>query len=336
MQRDMQASKTRVNRNDGMERTHDSSYVHEPVLVEEVLQLLNMREKGVYVDGTVGGGGHSLRLATALGAGGRLFGLDRDPDAVSRASRRLHDAGREATIVTGNFAELKKHAAAWGVTSFDGILLDLGISSDQLNTPERGFSFQQSGPLDMRMDPLSGSTAADIVNQASEAELAHIFREFGEELQAKRIAHAIVRRREKSPITRTDELAAIVESVVPRRGDRIHPATRVFQALRIEVNQELDSLEQALVDGLSLLSPGGRMAVISFHSLEDRRVKHQFVAHAGRMESLQEGGRRWVGTEPAVQLITKKPVTASDDEISRNPRSRSAKLRVAERLSMTS
>lgn len=301
------------------------------MLAEEVVHGLNIEASGIYVDATVGGGGHALLIAQKLGPGGHLYGFDQDPEAIQRAAPRLAHLRDRVTLMNSSFANMKVQLQARGVTQVNGILVDLGVSSDQLAAPARGFSFQQSGPLDMRMDPRQTTTAADIVNKTPESELASLLREYGEEPNAGRIACAIVRRRAAGPISRTEELASLVETVSPRRGARIHPATRVFQALRIRTNDELAALDQVLEDGVSALAPRGRMAVISFHSLEDRRVKQCFAAHVGRMESLQAGGRRWVGKQPAGHLVTRRPLVASKAECERNPRARSAKLRIFER-----
>ena len=218
------------------------------------------------------------------------------------------------------------------VSDVDGVLLDLGFSSDQMDDAARGFSFQAEGPLDMRLDRSEPRTAADLVNGMEESELADVIFELGEERDARRIARAIVAERVRSPIRTTRRLADVVAAA--KRGPRgkIHPATQTFQALRIAVNRELESLDRGLEGALALVKPGGRVGVISFHSLEDRRVKRFFAEHAGRWESLEQGGERWVGAEPQVKLVTRKPVTASEDEIRANPRARSAKLRVAERV----
>jgi 16S rRNA (cytosine1402-N4)-methyltransferase len=228
---------------------------------------------------------------------------------------------------------MKTMAEERGIGQLDGILLDLGVSSNQLDEADRGFSFQQAGPLDMRMNRSEGPTAADLVNTLSREELARVFRDYGEERSAWRIAGAIVQAREEEPFTTTGRLAEVISAEVGgRRGGRLHPATRVFQALRIAVNDEIGSLERGLQDGLDLLKAGGRLAVISFHSLEDRPVKQFFNRHAGRIEALQQGGERWVGELPRVKKITRKAIVATEQEVRENPRARSARLRVAERI----
>lgn len=305
--------------------------MHRAVLLDEVMTWLAPRQGGVYVDGTLGGGGHTRAIAAAIGPAGRLLALDRDPEAVSRARETLGDLAARCTLVRANFSDMKRVAEEHGVTDVDGVLLDIGISSDQLDEPERGFSFMRDGPLDMRMDRDGTPTAADLVNSLSESDLAEMLKRYGEEPRARAIARRVVEERRRTPFTRTAQLADAVAGVYGGRRGRIHPATQTFQALRIAVNREMDALEQGLTAGLDLLGRGGRMAVISFHSLEDRMVKRCFAEHQGRWESLQEGGRRWVGCLPQVDVLTKKPVMASDAECQANPRARSAKLRVAER-----
>jgi 16S rRNA (cytosine1402-N4)-methyltransferase len=306
--------------------------MHRSVLIEEVMELLAVTPGGSYIDGTLGNAGHSLRILREAGPEGRLLGIDRDQEALGRARERLADCEGTLHLTHGDFADMADIARKAGIEQVDGVLLDIGVSSDQLDEPSRGFSLMHDGPLDMRMDPTAGQTAADLVNNLSEQDLQGIFREYGEERHARRIAGAIVRSRADSPITGTAQFAEIVEHAAGGRRGRIHPATRVFQALRIAVNDELGSLRRGLEAGLNLLVPGGRMGVISFHSLEDRIVKRFFVSHAGRWESLAAGGEEWVGEEPRVRLLNKKPITAGDAELSENPRSRSAKFRVVERI----
>ena len=293
--------------------------------------MLDVRPGKTYIDGTVGSAGHASGIVDSVGEGGFLLGIDRDAEAVERAKARLPAGARHCRIVHGNFSDMARHAGEAGLSEVDGVLLDVGVSSDQLAAPARGFSFDRDGPLDMRMDTTRGETAAELVARLSEQELAEVLRTYGEERRARSIARAIVSARRRGPIRSTLELAGIVESAAGGRRGRLHPATRTFQALRIAVNRELESLEVGLEAGLGLLAEGGRMAVISFHSLEDRIVKHTFREHAGRWESLPAGGRTWQGREPRVRLLSKKPVRPSEAEIARNPRARSAKLRVAER-----
>ena len=273
---------------------------------------------GRYIDGTVGGGGHAAAILEASSPDGRLLGIDCDPAALAAAAARLAPYGDRVTLVRGSFREIGQLAATSGFAQVEGVVLDLGVSSYQLDTPERGFSFQAHAPLDMRLDPDAPVTAAHLVNNLPEQELADLIFRYGEERGSRRIARAIVEARQRKPVTTTDELAAIVSRALGGQRGRIHPATRTFQALRIAVNDELASLEAALPQVIDLLAPGGRMAIIAFHSLEDRIVKHTLRAEA-------QAGR--------LRIITRKPVEASVEEQRTNPRSRSARLRVAERVS---
>lgn len=297
------------------------TFQHTPVLLAEVVAALAPRPGGRYLDATVGGGGHALAVLQAAQPGGMLLGIDADPAALAATAERLADAGlgQQAVLRHGSFADLAALAAEAGFTAVDGILFDLGVSSYQLDTPERGFSFAADGPLDMRLDPTQGPTAADLVNRLSERELAGIIFQYGEEHAARRIARAIVERRRSQPFQSTADLAAVVARAVGGRHGRIHPATRAFQALRIAVNHELDRLAAALPQAVALLALGGTLAVISFHSLEDRIVKQFLRAEAA-------------GEAPRLAIITKKPVVASAAEVAANPRARSAKLRVAVRI----
>jgi 16S rRNA (cytosine1402-N4)-methyltransferase len=292
---------------------------HVPVLLEESLRYLNVRPTGVYVDATLGLGGHSAEIVKRLGPGGRLIAFDRDSEAMAKAQARLSatvaELGAEMSAVqyvSRPFSEMAEEIAPG---TLDGLMADFGVSSLQLDEAQRGFSFRTDGPLDMRMDPRSGPTAEQVVNQADEEELANLIYEFGEERRSRRIARAIVRAR---PITTTAELARVVSAAAPSmKGDKIHPATRTFQALRIRVNDELQEIQSLLKSAGSLLKPGGRVVLISFHSLEDRLVKDALRdgAKAGRFE-----------------LLMKKPVVATEQESLRNPRSRSAKLRAAQKI----
>ena len=304
---------------------------HRPVLAAEVIELLRIREDGTYLDGTAGSGGHAALILERLGPAGRLVGIDRDNEALDRCRQRFAGLTQKWTMVHGNFSDMEEIAAGQGIVALDGIVLDLGVSSEQLGTPRRGFSFMEDGPLDMRMDPEGGTTAADIVNGLSESELERILRLYGEEPAARRVVRALVMERQRERIGSTLKLADAVSAATGGRRGKIHPATRTFQALRIAVNGELEALESGLEAGLRLLKPGGRMAVISFHSLEDRLVKNCFREHAGRYESLQGGGSLRHVAEPEVTVVTRKPVTALQEETAVNPRARSAKLRVAER-----
>ena len=295
---------------------------HIPVLLKEVMDALAVRPGGRYVDGTLGRAGHAKEI---IARGGMVLGIDRDEQAIREIGEV---AGLSA--VRGRHGSLKEIADEKGWGEVDGILLDLGVSSPQLDEAGRGFSFMREGPLDMRMDRSSGLSAADIVNFESAERLEEIFREFGEVPNARRIARAIVAERKPRPFRTTIDLADFVERVVGRRGAH-HPATRVFQALRMEVNDEMGELERALEGGLELLKSGGRFAVISFESLTDRIVKRFFAKHVGRMVSLQQGGERWEGEEPRMRAVTGKAVVAAKEESDLNPRSRSAKLRAAEK-----
>ena len=295
---------------------------HIPVLLKEVMDALAVRPGGRYVDGTLGRAGHTKEI---IARGGMVLGIDRDEQAI-------REIGEVAglTAVRGRHGDLKEIANEKGWNEVDGILLDLGVSSPQLDEAGRGFSFLREGPLDMRMDRSWALSAADIVNSESAERLEEIFRELGEEPQSRRIARAIVKEREKRKFETTVEFADFIERVVGRRGAH-HPATRVFQALRMEVNDEIGELERALEGGLEILKSGGRFAVITFESLTDRIVKRFFTKHVGRMVSLQQGGERWEGEEPRMRAVTGKVVVASEEEADLNPRSRSAKLRAAEK-----
>ena len=295
---------------------------HTPVLLKETVDALSVRPGGRYVDGTLGRAGHAKEI---IARGGDVLGIDRDEQA-------LREIGNIAglTAVHGRHGDLGEIANENGWNEVDGILLDLGVSSPQLDEAGRGFSFLREGPLDMRMDRSCGLSAADIVNGESAERLEEMFRVLGEEPQAGRIARAVVRERGRKAFETTVELAELVERVVGRRSGR-HPATRVFQALRMEVNDEVGELGRALEGGLGLLRSGGRFAVITFESLTDRIVKRFFARHVGRMQSLQQGGERWEGEEPRMRAVTGKAVVAAKEETDLNPRSRSAKLRVAEK-----
>ena len=302
---------------------------HIPVLLREAVDALAVKAGGRYVDGTLGRAGHTQEI---LARGGCVLGIDRDDQAlreVEEAKSRGDEKWSRLTLARGNHGDLKEIACEKGWTEVDGILLDLGVSSPQLDEAGRGFSFLRDGPLDMRMDRSRGVTAADLVNNESAERLEEIFREWGEEPQARRIARAIVAERKEHSFTTTMELADYLERILGRRGAH-HPATRVFQALRMEVNDEMGELERALEGGFRLLRKGGRFAVITFESLTDRVVKRTFAAHVGRMVSLQQGGERWEGDLPRAKAISRKAIVAGAEETALNPRSRSAKLRVIE------
>lgn len=300
---------------------------HETVLLAETVEFLAAQPGRIIVDGTLGGGGHAEAL---LAAGARVIGLDQDPEAIAFARQRLGD-GPAFTAVQSSFAKAGEVLDALGIETVDGAMLDLGVSSRQLDAPERGFSFMHDGPLDMRMNPAAPITAADLVNTMSGNQLERIFRNLGEEPAARKVAARLVRDRMVQPFTTTRQLAEAIEAVIPRRG-RTHPATRIFQGLRIAVNRELEALEEGLAVLASRLAPGGRFAVLTFHSLEDRIVKNYFRDHAAEFIDRPE----WPEPRPnplhTFKLVTRKPVVASDAEQRANPRSRSAKLRVVERI----
>jgi 16S rRNA (cytosine1402-N4)-methyltransferase len=301
---------------------------HESVLLAETVELLAPAPVRLIVDGTLGGGGHAAAL---LAAGARVIGLDQDPEALAFAGKNLAQTGGDFQAVRGSFGKIGEVLDRLGIDKIDGALLDLGVSSRQLDAPERGFSFMRDGPLDMRMDPANPISAADLVNTMGGEQLERIFRTYGEESAARKVAARLVRDRLVRPFTTTLQLAESVESVIPRRG-RAHPATRIFQALRIAVNRELDVLAEGLEQITQRLAPGGRFAIITFHSLEDRIVKTFFKARTAEFIDRPE----WPAARPnplhLFTAITGKPVIASEAEQRANPRSRSAKLRVVERI----
>jgi 16S rRNA (cytosine1402-N4)-methyltransferase len=308
--------------------------VHRPVLLEETVGFLHPTPGGVYVDLTLGAGGHSRAILDAVGPEGRVYGVDRDPEALALASRRLARYGEAFVPVRGNHHDLLRLLREAGVFAVDGIVADLGVSSLQLDDPARGFSFREDGPLDMRMDPSSGSSAADLLATLAESELRWILKTYGEERLAGPIARAIVRERAAKPLRHTRELADLVARVAgPRaRAYRIHPATRTFQALRIAVNGEIEALESLVSDAVSALRRGGRLVAIAFHSLEDRAVKSALRALAERCICPPGLPVCGCGRENLVRILTPKPVIPSRAEIEANPRCRSARLRAAERL----
>ncbi len=303
---------------------------HVPVLLQEVLAALRPVSGGLYIDVTVGAAGHARGILELSSPEGRLLAIDADPEAVEYARSALQDMGERAVIRQGFFDELSSLAGAAGYEAVDGILADLGLSSRQLADAGRGFSFQQEGPLDMRLDPAEETvTAADLVNDLPEAELAAILYRYGEERRSRAIARAIARRR---PLHTTTELAELVARTLGGSRGRIHPATRTFMALRIAVNDELGALERMLPQALALLAPGGRLAVITFHSLEDRIVKEFFRREARGCICPPEVPVCCCGHRPSVRLVTRRPIEASEQEREHNPRSRSARLRVVEKL----
>jgi 16S rRNA (cytosine1402-N4)-methyltransferase len=310
------------------------AFHHVSVLPKEVIDFLAPHSGGIYVDGTLGGGGHTELLLKAAAPDGIVIGIDKDVNALEAAGARLKSFASRLHLVHGDFAGLVSILQRLGISGIDGLILDLGVSSHQLDTAERGFSFLQEAPLDMRMDRSTGETAADLVNRLDDEELTAILKDFGEERWARRIALRIVEERTREPITSTTRLVDIVKGAIPRGAweDRIHPATRTFQALRIAVNNELGSLEAALADGIKVLNPGGRLVIISFHSLEDRIVKLALRDQARGCTCPPAFPRCVCGRTPIVKVLTSRPVMASADEITTNIRARSAKLRAAEKL----
>jgi 16S rRNA (cytosine1402-N4)-methyltransferase len=301
---------------------------HEPVLYKEIIHALQPHAGGRYVDGTLGAGGHARGIMEASAPDGQLLGLDVDPQALAIARRYLAPYEHRIHLAQASYTSLAAQLEEQGWEAVDGILLDLGASSMQFDTPERGFSFLHDAPLDMRFGTQAVQTAADLVNTSSERELADLIYQYGEERDSRKIARAIVKAR---PIHTTRELVAAIESVSPRRGDRVHPATRTFQALRIAVNEELTSIEEVLPQAVAALKPGGRLAVISFHSLEDRIVKDFFREQSKDRinppyEQIYEEERK-----ATLKEVNRKPITPSEEEIKSNPRARSAKLRIAEK-----
>jgi 16S rRNA (cytosine1402-N4)-methyltransferase len=304
---------------------------HVPVLLEEVLEGLDIRQGGVYLDGTIGWGGHTLQILERY-EGTRVVGLDRDGEALEAASRRLAKYGDRFLFFHSDFRRLDEVLDDAGIELVDGVLMDLGVSSMQLEDADRGFSFSQDGPLDMRMNPDSGVAASEIVNTWAQRDLANLFFNYGEEKRSRAIASAIVRERETAPIERTQRLAELI-SLVPgmSRVRNIHPATRTFQALRIEVNEELDAVKQVIPVSIDRLVPGGRLAMISFHSLEDRIVKRSFKELESPCQCPKEFPECRCGRESAGRVLTRRPVIPTEGEIRANPRSRSAKLRIFEK-----
>ncbi len=310
--------------------------MHQPIMTEQVVAGLAIRPNGRYVDGTLGSGGHAAAILARLGPEGRLWGIDRDGAALERSNKRLAVFGRRFRAIRGDYRNMKHLLTQQGIEAVDGVLLDLGISSEQVDEADRGFSFRQDGPLDMRMDQRQSLTAVDIVNGWPEADLVDLLRRWGEEPAARRVARAIVTHRAERPFRTTGDLSQLLETVLVRKhgsaAGRRHPATRCFQALRMAVNDELAGLEMGLQAALAMLPIGGRMAVISFHSLEDRMVKQFFRGHEGRAFALAGGGSVWEGDLPAMKRVNRKACKPTEAECRDNPRSRSARLRVAERV----
>ncbi len=307
-----------------------TEFAHTTVLKTETVDGLCVRKDGLYVDMTLGGGGHSEEI---LRRGGRVIGIDQDSAALSAASERLRPFGAAFTPVKSNFQQIKSVLSAMGVETVDGILADLGVSSPQLDEAERGFSYMQDAPLDMRMDREAAFSAKELIRTYSENDLREIIASYGEERWAKRIAQFIVEARKENPIETTGELVSIIKAAVPKgaRRDGPHPAKRTFQAIRIAVNQELDVLSSVLEDAVDVLSPGGRISIITFHSLEDRIVKNAFLQGAVGCTCPKEYPVCVCGKKPTLRIITKKPILPSQAELEENPRARSAKLRIAEK-----
>ena len=310
-----------------------SEFHHVSVLLQECLDGLNIRPDGIYVDGTLGGAGHSSRIAAQLTTG-RLIGIDRDPVALKAAAQRLAPYMDRVTLVHSNFCQIKQVLQDLGIEGVDGILLDLGVSSPQLDDGSRGFSYMADAPLDMRMNGEDTLTACDVVNTWSYEELRRILYDYGEERYAPQIASAICRRREAAPIQTTLELVDIIRSAMPPAAlrEKQHPAKRSFQAIRIAVNDELGSVEKVMCDAIPALNPGGRLAVITFHSLEDRIVKNAMTAASKGCTCPPNFPVCVCGKKPKVKLISKKPIVSGEEELEANPRARSAKLRVCEKL----
>ncbi len=310
-----------------------SQFHHVSVLLEECLEALNIKPDGIYVDGTLGGAGHSSRIAAQL-TSGRLIGIDRDPVALKAAGDRLEPYKDNVTLVHSNFCEIAQVLKERNISGVDGILLDLGVSSPQLDDAQRGFSYMADAPLDMRMNSQDALTAKDVVNTWPQEELRRILYTYGEERYAPQIASAICRRREEKLIETTLELVDVIRSAMPPAAlrEKQHPAKRSFQAIRIAVNDELGSVEKVMEDAIPLLNPGGRLAVITFHSLEDRIVKIAMADAAKGCTCPPSFPVCVCGKKPQVKLISRKPIIAGDEELEQNPRSRSAKLRVCEKI----
>lgn len=308
---------------------------HYSVLLNETIENLNIKPDGIYVDGTLGGGGHAYQVASRLSEKGRLIGIDQDADAIAAAGERLKEFGDKITIIRSNYANMKEELHRIGVEKVDGIVLDLGVSSFQLDTPERGFTYRdENAPLDMRMDDRQSLTAKDIVNGYSEMDLYRIIRDYGEDKFAKNIAKHIVQERAKKPIETTGELTEIIRASIPMKVQVTdgHPAKRTFQAIRIELNKELEVLQNNLDDMIDLLNPGGRICIITFHSLEDRIVKTNFKRNENPCTCPSDFPVCVCGKKSKGKVVTRKPILPSEEELEVNSRSKSAKLRVFERV----
>ena len=309
-------------------------FKHKSVLLYETIDGLNIKPDGIYVDGTLGGGGHAYEVCSRLGEKGSIIGIDQDAAAIEAASARLKDFGEKVTIVRSNYCDMKSRLHELGIDKVDGIVLDLGVSSYQLDTAERGFSYREDAPLDMRMDTRQEMTARDIVNDYSEMELFRVIRDYGEDKFAKNIAKHIVAAREKQPIETTGQLTEIIRQSIPMKFQKKtgHPSKRTFQAIRIELNRELDVLRETLDDMIELLNPGGRLCIITFHSLEDRIVKSAFKKNEDPCTCPKDFPVCVCGNKSKGSIVTRKPILPSEEELEYNSRSKSAKLRVFERV----
>lgn len=309
-------------------------FKHEPVMLNQCIDGLNIKQDGIYADGTLGGGGHSSAICDSLSSEGTLIGIDTDKDALKAAGEKLQDKQCRIHLINSNYADIKDVLADLEIEKIDGALLDLGVSSFQLDNPERGFSYMNDAPLDMRMDQEGATTARDVVNTYSKKELASVISRYGEERWASRIADFITRARADKPIERTGELVDIIKAAVPASARRTgpHPAKRTFQAIRIEVNDELGQLERAVENFCDVLAPGGRLCIITFHSLEDRIVKEIFNRRANPCTCPKEFPVCVCGKKADIRKITTKPILPSSEEVEANPRARSAKLRIAEKI----
>lgn len=310
------------------------AFEHKSVLLEETVDSLNIKPDGIYVDGTLGGGGHAFEVCSRLGEKGRLIGIDQDADAIRAASERLSVFGDRVTVVRNNYVNIAEVLASLGIEKVDGIYLDLGVSSYQLDTAERGFTYREDdAPLDMRMDQRRSETAADIVNTYSELELYRIIRDYGEDRFAKNIAKHIVKRRQEKPFETAGELAETIRAAIPARVRATggHPAKRTFQAIRIELNHELDVLENSIDRMIDFLNPGGRLSIITFHSLEDRIVKNRFRINENPCTCPPEFPVCMCGKKSKGRVVTRKPIVPTEEELETNKRSKSSKLRVFER-----
>ena len=324
---------TEGSRGEGSQKEEIMAFEHISVLLYETVDGLNVKPDGIYVDATLGGGGHAYEVCSRLGSQGRLIGIDQDADAIRAAGKRLECFGEKVTIVRSNYCDMKQQLQKLGIDKVDGITVDLGVSSYQLDTAERGFSYRVDAPLDMRMDQRQKMTARDIINDYSESELYRVIRDYGEDRFAKNIAKHIVAARQKAPIETTGQLTEIIRASIPMKFQKKsgHPAKRTFQAIRIEVNQELTVLSESLDGMIDLLNDGGRLCVITFHSLEDRIVKRAFQDAAKGCTCPPEFPVCVCGKKPRVRLVTRKPIVSGAAELEENSRARSAKLRVVEK-----